>query len=690
MIYETGEGPNGDPVLAGSLWVGRDGVNQRSNPGFRPVFSAWTVQIGYGLGMTERAITLEGRFAVVPGSLPCIGRASLHAFMRIAAEARRLGELIDCVDRAFSEILPQPPQAPQAVHSLQITETLLTWNRRVQEAAGWPTLIDGVVESDTASGRSDRFGIAVPFLEGCADEACQALTWVIDVANAALCGAGSADHAARLAPLLERLRRVGPQGMNTSRFLAAAARLGIPTRRVVGNVYQFGHGAEARWLDSSYTDQSACIASSLARNKYDAAVVLRRAGVPVPRHEAATTAAAAVSAAARLGFPVVVKPVDRDGGKGVAVELERSDQVQAAAEAALRLSDTVLVEQFIPGNDYRLQVHRGEVVWASHRVPGGVTGDGVQSVAALLAALNADPLRGEPGSAALLKRMALDDEARDLLTRQGLTPDAVPEAGRFVRLRRAANVASGGRAVGVLEQVHPDNLALAARAAEALRLDLAGVDLLIPDIARSWLEGGAAVCEVNAQPQLWPTLPEKILGRLVRGDGRIPIVVLMVAADLGAWHGVFEQSVTAGGRAVGWAARTGAVLGGETIVRGPTSLLAAGDALLFDRRTQALLLVVDDDQILRTGMPCDRFDLLVLGGGPADEAAWPRWRGVAQFLARACSGRIVAAADEPRWQPLAAALPGREVEPLAREEIERIMMSTLLVDRTTAPHPGSL
>ena len=644
------------------------------------------------LRMVDRAITFVGRFTVVPGCLPGIGCPSLHAFVWIAADANRNQEGIGRIDAVIRGLLPASPQPSQAAWSPQIPAALLAWNRLVQEAAGWPTSNDGVADADGALEQPDRIRLAVPFLEGCAAEAAQALTWVIDAANDVLSGVGVAASQARLGPLLERLRHVGPQGMNTSRFLAAAVRRGVPTRRVMGNVYQFGQGAEAHWLDSSYTEQSACIASSLARNKFDAAVVLRRAGVPVPRHEAAATPAAAAAAAARIGFPVVVKPIDRDGGKGVAVELDRADAVQAAAQAALRLSNTVLVEQFIPGNDYRLQVHRGAVIWASHRVPGGVIGDGVQSVAALLAALNAEPARGEPGSSALLKRIPLDAEARDLLALQGLTPDTVPEAGRFVRLRRAANVASGGRAVGVLEQVHPDNLALAARAAEALRLDLAGVDLLIPDISRSWLEGGAAVCEVNAQPQLWPTLPEKILGRLVRGDGRIPVVMVMGGADLAAWCAALHRRAAASGRAVGWAARANATLASETIVRGPTSLLAAGEALLFDRRTQALVVAVEDEQILRTGIPCDRCDLLVLGGGPAADAAWPRWRGVAQFLAqfpaRTCPGRIVAAADEPRWQPLVAALPGRPVEPLAREEIERIMMSTLLVDRTTASLPG--
>ena len=231
------------------------------------------------LRMANRVITFEGRFTVVPGSLPGIGCPSLHAFVRIAGDANRNQDGIERVDAMIRGLLPVLPQPAQGSQSPQLPAALLAWNRRVQEAAGWPTSIDGGVQQDAALEQPHRFGIAVPFLEGFAEEAAQALTWVIDMANDAVGGTAIAATAARLGPLLERLRRVGPQGMNTSRFLAAAARMGIPTRRVVGNVYQFGHGAEARWLDSSYTEQSACIASSLARNKFDAAIVLRRAGV---------------------------------------------------------------------------------------------------------------------------------------------------------------------------------------------------------------------------------------------------------------------------------------------------------------------------------------------------------------------------------------------------------------------------
>jgi len=631
--------------------------------------------------MAPRLIVIEPRMTVVDGCLPDIGRPSLHAFVCVSRGANwsETGDDAACarVDEALDRLLAAPQQPAPPAKPAHLPARLLGWMRRVHEAGGWPVMRDGIAVPAATAAEPGRYGIAVPFLEGCIEEVRHTLHWVVDLADALLTGESLLPIEARLAPLLERLRRVGPQGMNTARFLAAAANAGMPWRRVSGNVYQFGQGAEAVWLDSSYTDQSACIASTLARNKFDAAFVLRRAGVPVPRHRAVTTVAEAVAVAETMGFPVVVKPIDRDGGRGVAVELDSPATVAAAAAAALELSRVALVEEFIPGNDYRLQVHRGEVIWASHRIPGGVTGDGAKTVAALLAELNADPRRGEPGSAALLKRIALDDEARDLLARQRLAPDAVPEAGRFVRLRRAANVASGGRAVGVLEQVHPDNLALAARAAEALRLDLAGVDLLIPDIARSWLEGGAAVCEVNAQPQLWPTLPEKILGRLVRGQGRIPLVAVLGSSGDAAWAQGIAAAAGGGGAGVGFASRAGALLGGETILRGPADLLPAGDALLFDRRVRAAVVFFDDARPLHTGLPSDVFDLVALVGGPAASGDWPRWLALGRLLAGACRGGIVALAGDPRWAPLSAALAGRPIAALAREEIGRIMLGVI-------------
>src|SRR5690606_20081228 len=115
---------------------------------------------------------------------------------------------------------------------------------------------------------------------------------------------------------------------------------------------------------------------------------------------------------------------------------------------------------------------------------------------------NADPRRGD-GHEKVLTRVRLDDPAAsELLERQGLTADSVAAAGRVVALRTTANLSSGGTAIDRTDDIHPDNAAVARRAALAIGLDVAGIDLMAPDISRSIRETGGGVVEVNAAPGL--------------------------------------------------------------------------------------------------------------------------------------------------------------------------------------------
>jgi cyanophycin synthetase len=323
--------------------------------------------------------------------------------------------------------------------------------------------------------------------------------------------------------------------------------------------------------------------------------------------------------------------------------------VARAYEAARRHSPEIMVEQHIAGRDYRLTVFEGALVWAVERVPGGVTGDGSRSIAELVAATNADPRRGT-GDHAALKRLVIDDEAQTLLVQDGLTAASVPAAGRFVRLRRAANIASGGMPVAVFDQVHPDNARLAVRAAAALRLDLAGVDLIIPDIARSWREGGAAICEVNAQPQLGGTTSAnvypQILKAMVPGTGRIPCVILAGFPEGNTLAQEVAARIEAQGLACGCHDAAGVRLSGEWLHQGPCGLLEAGQMLTGNRNCAAMVLTVAANETLPGGLPVAQFDLLASGPGSLDP-------GVAAMLQSGALAGIAAAADA---QAIAAAL----------------------------------
>ena len=333
-----------------------------------------------------------------------------------------------------------------------------------------------------------------------------------------------------LVKLIEKSRRYAPRGVNTLRILKAAHEESIPWRHIVDNVYQFGWGSRSHWLDSSFTDETSQISATLARNKATCAIVLSQAGLPVPRHLFATNETHAEELANKLGYPVVVKPANLDGGRGVLVGLSCAEAVRKAYLSVCKLSSHILIEQYIPGNDYRLQVHKQEVFSVLHRRPAYIIGDGVSTIETLILEANRNLNKQKPDQSAEQARVAIivDDELNEWLRQQGQTLRSKPANGQPIRLKGAANVSSGGTREEIpIGNVHPDNLALAERAASTLRLDLAGVDLIIPNISCSWRETGAAIIEVNAQPQISRHLLRPLIRRILSGNGRIPVIVII-------------------------------------------------------------------------------------------------------------------------------------------------------------------
>ncbi|MGE4337122.1 MAG: acetate--CoA ligase family protein [Pigmentiphaga sp.] len=542
--------------------------------------------------------------------------------------------------------LPEP--ATQTQDNWQTTVAwLLEILHGLQRALGLPVYDSG----QTLALESDRARCAIPTQQTALRPLAQLLAALLPWIDTFQEEAGLTDVRSRaLRQSVDRLATFGSRASNVPRFVEAAHRLGIPFRELPGGIVQYGHGARGRWLDSTYTDQTPTVAAKLAKSKNWSASLLRRAGLPVPDHLLVASATAAVQAAGQLGYPVVLKPADRDGGIAVSSGLLNDEEVIAAYATARQQSSNVLVEKHVPGRDYRLTVFQGELLWAVERIPGGVTGDGVHSVEELLATLNADPRRGE-GPHTPLKRLKFDEEARSLLARHGLTLESRPAAGEFIPLRRAANVANGGMPVAVTERVHPDNARLAVRAAQALRLDLAGVDLLIPDIAVSWHESGAFICEVNGQPTLGLAtathLYASVLQRLVQGNGRIPVILVLGAQRPALWTDALRDALGARGLRVGLADDRGVFLDQTPLLKTPPSVLAAGEMLALDKQVDAMVIALHDDSPLRGGLPVERYDALLLAGTRLDATpstpGVDRQRLMAAMLARvlpACDGQV--------------------------------------------------
>jgi cyanophycin synthetase len=521
------------------------------------------------------------------------------------------------IDELFADALAiNPTVKAERTRRVEADQLMFSWLNRLQQAAGWPFCERGkVVRFDP---KARLLLIEVPTPESARKATELVLRWMVDTCNAASAGSDVSELLEETPRLVQMLTDAS-SGNLMSPFLATAVELGIPSLELAGQVYQFGYGSRGRLLDYTFTDQTPRIGALLARDKVQACRVLQQSGIPVPENRIVSHPDEAEKAACDLGFPVVVKPADLDGGMGVAAGLTTPDEVREAFFAVRKLSKRILVEKHVDGRDYRLTVFMGELIWAVERVPGGVTGDGLHSVRELVEKLNEGPLRGDTPQS-LLKRIELDKEALSLLSREGMNESSIPGKGRFVRLRRAANVACGGMPVTVTGMVHTDNRSLAIRAASSLRLDIAGVDMLIPDISLSWKETGAAVCEVNAQPGV--DLAEKkrsplygrILRSLVKGNGRIPVALILGAPS--SWQIASEVSsrLAENGIVAGWNGKEGVFVGSVPVTAGFRKPYDAACTLVVDRSVDAVVLCINDAGVLQTGLPFERFDLLVLAG----------------------------------------------------------------------------
>lgn len=409
--------------------------------------------------------------------------------------------------------------------------------------------------------------------------------------------------------LTESLRTHGMSGFNSVHILNAAFRLGYPVRQAPGGHILLGVGTRTRMLHSTTTDETSAIGMLLAQDKWMTAQILRSLGLPAAEHVLVQSEDEAVAAARQFGFPVVIKPADLDQGKGVAANLRNEQNVRAAYAAARKLSPRILVERHFHGFGHRITLHKGELVSALRRIPGGVVGDGALSISQLL-----EQRRNDPRVIKNLNfgRVSLDEEALAMLAESGMTPDSIPSAGEFVMMRRRDNISAGGTSEPVTaSEIHPDNLILARRAANALYLDLAGVDLLIPDISVSWKSSGALICEVNGKPQFGPGPDgrnfDHVLQRLMSEGARIP-VKLFLPPEVSETHLADAHALASrlGFQAV--SSQQGLRVDGDERCKDFSSGHAAALAALNDRDIHSLLIVLTPQEVVQSGLPIDRVD----------------------------------------------------------------------------------
>jgi cyanophycin synthetase len=424
---------------------------------------------------------------------------------------------------------------------------------------------------------------------------------------------GPYDFQAELEDLV-RLAQRRAFGPSTAALVHAAEDRDMPWIRLNDrSLVQLGHGKYQRRIQATVTSETRHTAVEIASDKRLTNQILSDLGLPVPRQARVRGPEDAVEAAEKLGYPVVVKPLDGNHGKGVSINLTTPGQVQAAFEAAYEFSSVVIVETFQEGHDYRILVVDGKVVAAAQRVPGHVVGDGAHTIAELVEVVNQDPRRGI-GHEKVLTRLELDAQGWRLIEEAGLTPESVLAGGQVFYLRSTGNLSTGGTSVDKTDAIHYDNRIMAERAVKAIGLDVGGVDFISPDIGRSHKEAGGAIVEVNAAPGFrMHTAPTEGKPRDVAGPVldllfpkgtpyRIPIAAITGTNGKTTTTRMVGHILKLSGATVGMTTSDGVYIDGELTVAGDMTGPWASHLVLRDPSVDAAVLETARGGIVRAGL----------------------------------------------------------------------------------------
>lgn len=421
--------------------------------------------------------------------------------------------------------------------------------------------------------------------------------------------------------------RLGP---STQSIVTEAKRRGIPHLRLNEHSYvQLGQGKYQRRIVATLMDDTSALGTEIAASKGWTKQILEDHGIPVPRGQVVSSIDEAIEAAERLGYPVVIKPINGNHGRGISANLSRVEELIEAFDKAAQISRRVVIERYLVGFDYRLLVIDHRLVAAALREPAHVVGDGRSSIEELVDEINRHPHRGE-GHEKILTRISWDSESDAVLKLQGKNQYDIPAEGEIVYVKQTANLSSGGTAIAVTDHVHPTIRDMAERISRLIGLNVMGIDLIAPAIDRPLEAGSAGVVEVNAGPgfrmHLSPCSGESVnvaapVVDMLFPKGRphsVPICAVTGTNGKTTTTRLIAHIMASAGYHVGMATTDGVKIGETIILRGDYSGPVAAQTILRDPTIDLAVLEVARGGILRRGLGFHKCDVGVLLNVTAD------------------------------------------------------------------------
>ncbi|MDZ4808825.1 MAG: cyanophycin synthetase [Bacteroidota bacterium] len=421
--------------------------------------------------------------------------------------------------------------------------------------------------------------------------------------------------------------RLGP---STGCIVEEAAKRGIPYIRLnKQSLVQLGYGVNQKRIRATVASTTSNIAVDIAGDKEETKMLLGAAEIPVPRGTVIRTEIGMDEAIEKFGYPLVIKPIDGNHGKGNTTNITNREQAIKAFEAAKAFSRSVIIERFLTGFDFRCLVINNKFICAALRTPASVVGDGVHTIQWLIDETNKDPRRGF-GHEKVLTQITIDQFTQKMLDDEKITLETIPAKGERVMLKPTANLSTGGTSTDVTDEVHPANIFMFERIAKIIGLDICGIDVMATDLRTPVAENGGAILEVNAAPgfrmHIDPSegLPRNVAEPVVdmlfpKGSaGRIPIIAITGTNGKTTTTRLTAHIAKSAGKKVGYTTSDGVYIQNQMMMKGDCTGPVSSTFVLKDPTVDFAVLECARGGILKSGLAFQNCEVAVVTNVAAD------------------------------------------------------------------------
>lgn len=429
---------------------------------------------------------------------------------------------------------------------------------------------------------------------------------------------------------LREIREDTRLGPSTGCIVDEAAKRNIPYIRLnKQSLVQLGYGVHQKRIRATIASTTSNIAVDIACDKEETKMLLEAAEIPVPRGTVIRTEVGLDEAIEKFGYPLVIKPIDGNHGKGNTTNITNKEQALKAFEAAKAYSRSVIVERFITGFDFRVLVINHKFICAALRTPASVMGDGEHTIQWLIDETNKDPRRGY-GHEKVLTQITVDGSTMKMLEEKGYTLETVPPKGELVLLKTTANLSTGGTSTDVTDEVHPANVFMCERISKIIGLDICGIDIMATDLRTPVSENGGAILEVNAAPgfrmHIDPSegLPRNVAEPVVdmlfpKGtEGRIPIIAITGTNGKTTTTRLTAHIAKSAGKKVGYTTSDGVYIQNHLMMKGDCTGPVSSTFVLKDPTVDFAVLECARGGILKSGLAFQHCDVAIVTNVAAD------------------------------------------------------------------------